>query len=414
MSEEINVINDEFGDLIQVPNARGGWKNKERVVYAEDLDGEIIEFRFNVATPKTKDYLTALESQFFNVRLNEMTWRLECNGEPLDDIMEAIVMNTMRDLGLRGIDHIRRAMQEMGHNNQYHPVKEYFETLPEWDKVDRLTKFFNCIKVSNPDIAYTFIRKWMIGAIAKVYKQEQNFMLVFSGGQGLGKSYLSRWLCPVLFVEGALNPNNKDTLAKMVSAFMWEVAELEGIFRRADIAALKDIITTPEITYRPPYARYDVTRPASASLIGTINPDGAGFMRDNTGNRRYGMVEIIDIDHDYTKIDIKQLWAQVYQYYKAGENHNLTKEQQDRQNEINADYETVSMVEQMLLKHYNVGAEIKEWTASTDIITELELQGLKGNQRSNLMELSGILTKAGLEKGKKNNVWGWYGVDKKR
>lgn len=42
-------------------------------------------------------------------------------------------------------------------------------------------------------------------------------------------------------------------------------------------------------------------------------------MNDPSGNRRFGVVQLNDIDWSYEEIDIHQLWAQIYQAYKDGE-----------------------------------------------------------------------------------------------
>lgn len=46
-----------------------------------------------------------------------------------------------------------------------------------------------------------------------------------------------------------------------------------------------------EITLRKAYTKYDITKPAITSFIGTINEDGAGFLTDTTGNRRYVIIK---------------------------------------------------------------------------------------------------------------------------
>ena len=414
---ETKIIQDEWGDLHQTQTERGGWRSVKRVVFDEDEDGNIIEHEFSLISPKTKDYISALKGAGFSLQLNEMTWRAENNGLPIDDITESLIMNALRDFGLKGENHIGNAMLEMAYDNKYHPVKKYFVELPKWDGVDRLTMMLECLKSDNDELSALFMRKWMIGAVAKVFEQGQNFMLVLSGPQGIGKSYFTRWLAPLLFVEGALNPTNKDSLAQMIKFFIWEVAELEGIFKRSDVAALKDIITAPEITYRAPYAKYDFTRPSAASLIGTINPDGAGFMRDSTGNRRFAVIELLSITHSYTEIDKTQLWAQIYAYYLAGEKWELSKAERSAQDEKNTDYEIISPVEELFNKHYTTDPENKEFTGTIDIITHLETLpdgGLTGNQRANLMELSGILKKKGLTRVRKGGarVYGFLGVIK--
>ena len=72
---------------------------------------------------------------------------------------------------------------------------------------------------------------------------------------------------------------------------------------------------------------------AALSIFG-INADGAGFLNDPTGSRRFVVVSIESLDHDYTKrIDINQLWAQIMHMYKNGEPWRLQANEKKAQGE---------------------------------------------------------------------------------
>ena len=83
-------------------------------------------------------------------------------------------------------------------------------------------------------------------------------MLVLSGAQGKGKSYLAKWLCPLpdMFIESAIYPDNTDHLKYLASRWIWAVDELGATTRRADIEGLKAFITKDVATFRAVYARY--------------------------------------------------------------------------------------------------------------------------------------------------------------
>ena len=108
------------------------------------------------------------------------------------------------------------------------------------------------------------------------------FWLVLLGAQGKGKSGLAEWLCPVprLFYEGPINPDDKDSLIRLINNWIWEVAELDSTTKRSERSALKHFISTKTVKVRVPYGQYDTEKPAAASMIGTINEDGTGFLHD--------------------------------------------------------------------------------------------------------------------------------------
>ena len=414
---EYRSVSDEYGVLTQRESARGGWVNVSRT-----LNG--VTFMLD-ASKRTVDYLLALRAGGINLRLNEMNSRIEVWGgldllpndpTPMADIHESIILNWLTDIGHNSQDRMTRAIEEAAAANAYHPIKNYLRGLT-WNGQDHLGRFLACLSLGDDDNAgRAFVRRWLIGSVAKVMEQAQNFMLVLDGSQGIGKSYLVRWLCPLprLFIEGAVHPDDKDSYVRLMSHWIWEVGELEGTTRRSDRAALKDFITRREITVRVAYGRNDITAPAVASLIGTINEDGAGFLNDPTGTRRFAVVKVNHIDFAYSQIDRDQLWAQVFTLYLHGEPWELTGEEKDAQRAINARYESDSPVEQHLRKRFTwskeAAARQEYFMSSLDIMEDLKLSGLSGNERANLMEISTLLKREGLVKDRVKGLTGFYGI----
>lgn len=417
MSEK-RAINDEFGTLTQYQSSRGSWRNWSRKY--NDVEFMLHEGR------RTIDYLLAFKAAGIKFKLNDMTDRLEICGEldllpdapePMSDIHESVVLNWLRDVGLVGRERMIDAMSQAAAMNRYHPVVEYFKSL-EWDGVDHFAKLMSFIKFSDDtDIfAQLAFKRFLIGAVAKIMVKGQNFMLVIDGRQGIGKSYFARWLCPLptFFIEGAVHTDDKDSYKRLISTFIWEVGELEGTTRKADRAALKDFITRVEVTIRVPYGRHDIVKPASASLIGTINEDGAGFLNDPTGSRRFAVVKIDAIDFDYVNhVDVHQLWAQIYTLYQTGESWVLNRNEAEVQTAINELYESDSPVAEHLHRMYRIDPDVKEHTPSIEILETLKAAGLNGLDRANLMEISTQLRRVGVQKKRVGGVMGFYGLARK-
>jgi predicted P-loop ATPase len=233
----------------------------------------------------------------------------------------------------------------------------------------------------------------MLGAVGKVLNQDQNFMLVLDGRQDIGKSHLVRWLCPLpeYFIEGAIQPDDKDSQLRLMRHWLWEVGELQATTRKADREALKNFVTMRWVTVRKPFGRYDLKKPACASMIGTINESGAGFLDDRTGNRRFAVVNMKHIDWSYTRLDVSQIWAEIMASYRQGERGALSPDEKREQSLINAGYGSLSTVEEYLWEYYEVDPNQDDWLPVRDILATLELNGLTGNQRANLMELGQIL-----------------------
>jgi hypothetical protein len=63
------------------------------------------------------------------------------------------------------------------------------------------------------DTATIAVDHWRV-AVAKVYTGSQNPMMVWDGGQGIGKSTLAHWIgsgLPGYFIEGPINVSDKDS-----------------------------------------------------------------------------------------------------------------------------------------------------------------------------------------------------------
>jgi len=214
-------------------------------------------------------------------------------------------------------------------------VKDYLESL-EYDggkHVDLLLTYF-----TDKDNVFVFLlRRYLVGAVARVYEQTQNAMLVLDGEQDLGKSAFARWLTsglehPGHFIESNIDTENKDHTIRLATTWIWEVGELGSTTSRADRSKLKAFLTRETICERKSYGRLPISKPAITSFIGTINND-IGFLNDPTGNRRYNPTTLTSINWDYSKnIDVNQVWAEAVDLYKNGEPWRLkdTEKQKNR------------------------------------------------------------------------------------
>lgn len=378
---------------------------------------------------KTKEYIQQFKKNGWTFKLNECDesiYILNSTGslERMSDAKFSVVYRTLADTGLpfRQEDTLH-CIHVDALQNRFHPIMDYLNSL-SWDGqsyIQQLAEFFT----DEHGIFPLYLRRWMIGAVARVYHNgAQNPMLVMDGAQGIGKSFFVRWLAPeaTVYYEGSIQPDSKDHEIRLMTTWIWEVKEINATFKKADIEALKSFLSIETVRVRLPYGHYDIVKPAIASFIGTVN-DAEGFLNDPTGFRRFNICHIIQINWDYiTKIDRSQVWAEAKAAYLAGEPWALTGDEVVIQSEINSHYYVVDPVEDALLEWFDIDpAQTQWWTTSYEIVKTLEdnYQGaLKlGNSRAMAMAVARVMTKLKCKRDQRliNNKRerGYWGVCKK-
>lgn len=367
------------------------------------------------------EYIKALRKLGYSFSKNVCTDRILVNGEYLTDDLAATIRKHMRNDGFLQTSVMEDAYISEARERKFHPIKDFLTSL-SWDGgnyIEQTCQYFHDQYGMFP----IYFRKFLIGAVAKVFESAQNPMLVLDGPQGLGKSEFTKWLCGYYqnleiydyYVESAINTDDKDMEARAAASFIWEVSELGITIKRADIESLKAFLSKRKIVVRKPYDKYDTIKPALASFVGTVN-NISGILNDPTGSRRFRISKLARIDWEYSKIDIRSVWAEAMAAYLGKESWDLSSTEKDAANEINELYMVEDPVEGMVLKHFTIDPNNKTWWMPTiDIIKTLEFEGLKGHTRSNAMIISGILVKLGLEKCRRlgtngQRYWGYAGI----
>ena len=388
--------------------------------------------------PMSNDFGTAawhdaLTTLGYTFKLNECDDTIEMNGQPLTDPLEAKIIMQMRAKGFKNDAVTRNAIKAIAYDNRYHPIKEYLNGL-QWDGNDHIRTLAGHLHdIHDPivydtgvaeRVSYVYLKRWLIGAVNKVFNpgpMGQNPMLVIVGPQNCGKSAFSAYLgsaLPDRFARSAIHPDDKDHLLRLASLLVWDVDELDATTRRADVSALKAFITKDKIVARKSYGRYEAHKLAIASFTGSVNPNGAGFLLDDTGNRRYLTIEVDSIDWKYTQIPINQLWAQAVALYHNGERPELLPVEASTRDSINTNYEPQDIVEDMLRAYFNITPGTDDFLSTLEIIDHLHAWGkpIAGTEKAQTMAIAKAAHKLGLGKPKqivRGGPRGYRGISRK-
>ncbi len=359
------------------------------------------------------------------------------NGDArLDDPARATLRMTARDAGYaesRLLSALDDAVLAIAATNRRHPLRDYLGALV-WDGNDHISRLASYFTDVHAPVAYSdgtqrtvfhaFLLRWLICSVAKIHGDSNaarsNFVLVLAQGQNTGKSHFARWLCPIdgYFEERRVNPDDKDYSLARARTWVWEIGELGATTRRADVEALKAFLTTAKVSERKSYGHLDTVKPAIASYVGTVNPDGAGFLVDPTGNRRFAVVELSQIDWGYDgAIDVNQLWAQALAMWRLDPNgYRFTPEEQNIQ-QANADAQTeADVVSDMIVRLYDIDAKRDDWRiTSSALLDKLRTFGglSRGNDRQQGKEIARSLAKMGVVGRRSHGATVYNGLSQK-
>ena len=213
--------------------------------------------------------------------------------------------------------------------NSFHAIRRFLETLPQWDFIPRAeSSIVRFLGADDTEYTRNITMHMLFGAIARALYPGCDFqsVLVLQGAQGIGKSRFVR----MLGGKHGVNPKGENwhialrdqlddshAVDAMRKGWIIEIEEFAA-GSRADVNAMKGILSADDVTRRFAYDRRAKTIKSHWIFIATCNDETP--LRDQTGARRFLPVKCHNkesqIVEGMTPEYFQQIWAEAYYKFK--------------------------------------------------------------------------------------------------
>jgi len=276
---------------------------------------------------------------------------------------------------------ILRRLLESDFLPRINPVKKWIEELPAVFGTDNINQIIDSVEFEDDENKIFFKNafvKWFVAMIANVFDDTRctnHTCLVFTGDQGKRKTTWFNNIIPKELEQykfnGKINPNNNDTLALIHSRLLIIIDDQLKQINKKDENDIKELITKDKVTYRKPYATFDITRPHLASFGATVNGDD--FLTDATGSRRFLSFRIENCNIDkLQKVDLSKAYSEAYQLYLSGFRYWFNDDEIKEIDERNSEFTTTTIEQELIEKFYDISNPKRDFYSAGEINLYIE------------------------------------------
>lgn len=360
-----------------------------------------------------KDHQSIKKKFGDRLRYNTLLRQVELDGDFLDPAnarLQFIVNQGWK--GKSGREDVGDITLMVAKENSYSPVVEYLDRVhAQYGFSNVLVNFASRYFGTTEAIHELITVRFLISAVARAYVPgcKCDTALILQGEQGYGKSTFFSTLASEDWFDDSLgSASDKDERLKLHRAWMIEWAELEAIFKRKDIAAVKAFMTTRIDLLRPPYGRSIESFRRASVIVGTTNQQT--FLNDSTGSRRFWVVPVAKpLDREMLAKERDLIWAAAVDLYRKGEPWWLTDEEEDLIGEEREVFEMQDPWHDQIASY----VEFMDEVSGAEILENVVKLPLDRFDRAAAMRVSSVLKKLGwvqhkhpvTRRGKRERVW---------
>lgn len=229
---------------------------------------------------------------------------------------------------------LRKILRSPNYITPFNPITDYFDSIRKKYKgesqIDLLAKHIipRCFDDNTPEYyrerTDRLLKKWFVACVACWIGNIPNDVALgfIHSKEGIGKTWLIEFLIPGALQEYYVKSSRDDRKFDMEDAFtrymLVNFDEFEGITNR-NIDQFKKCMSDSVILNKRRHEEFATTkdRIGCAAFTSNRTQEKGGFLKENYGYRRFGIIELEDIDHNYRNVvDVDQLWAEALNLYE--------------------------------------------------------------------------------------------------
>jgi len=229
---------------------------------------------------------------------------------------------------------LRKILRSDKYIKTFNPITEFFDKIRGSfsgdSQIDLLAKHLIAREWEDQPEGYyqqraaKLLRKWLVACVACWKDGHPNdvMLTLIQMKEGVGKTYFTEWIVPDRLKEYYIKSNSRPDRFDMEDAFTRNMIvcfdEMVGL-TKGTADTFKQTIASNVLWVKRRNDEFPIGRPRLACAIGTTNHNQElnGFIQECFGYRRFGCIELLDIDRSYsTLIDKNLLWAEALMLYE--------------------------------------------------------------------------------------------------
>ena len=337
-----------------------------------------------------ENFSQLIEAYGFNIYHNVILKDIVCEYQNSIYQYDAIIGKIDSIMNVNGFParNVNTRVISYAHDKYKNPWADWVLSK-KWDGIPRIEDFYNTVEVKPEyeNIKRLYLRKWIMQMLHiscfnnDVKAKQARAVLVFQGkDEGKQKTAWLNNLAPPHFqnyvVTGKQGTINNDMNIKdIISCVMCELGELDGMFKKSDISALKNFLSRFEDSLNRKYEKSHSVYRRRTAFFATVNK--VDFLSGEEQNTRFWVVPVLKCDA-YYQIDLQQLYAEFIEKYIKDIWWLDDKEQLELINS-NKFFGTICPIIEMFTNNFNIAIEDKEKYVWMNCTEALQSSFYKGN-----------------------------------